>query len=209
MAAIHGSISEFCLEKENWTSYIEQLHHYFIANDVVAEEKKPAILSACGAATFKLVRIPVSSAEIETTSFSEIVQVLKDHFDPVPSAIMQRFKFNSRIRAAGESVSKYIAALRSLAEHCQYKDTLKEMLRDRLVCGINHDGIQQRLLAEKGLNEKALELALVIESAEKDTKEMKIANGKPFPARDVYQFHTHPKPTKEKKKVFIPKKIVL
>ena len=123
MAAIHGSIAEFCLEKENWTSYIERLHNYFIANDVVAEEKKRVILSACGVATFKLVRTLVSSAEIEATSFSEIVQVLKDHFDPVPSAIMQRFKFNSRIRAAGESVSKYIAALRSLAEHCQYKDT--------------------------------------------------------------------------------------
>ena len=37
---------------------------------------------------------------------------------------------------------------------------------------------------------------------------MKIANGKPFPTRDVYQFHTHPKPTKGKEKVFIPKKIV-
>ena len=92
MAFIHGSISEFRLEKENWTSYIERLHHYFIANDVVAEEKKRAILlSACGAATFKLVRTLVSSAEIETTSFSEIVQVLKDHFDPVLSAIMKRF----------------------------------------------------------------------------------------------------------------------
>ena len=68
---------------------------------MVAEEKKRAIfLSACGAATFKLVRTLVSSAEIEITSFPEIVQVLKDHFDPVPSAIMQRFKFNSRIRAA-------------------------------------------------------------------------------------------------------------
>ena len=56
----------------------------------------------------------MSSAEIETTNFSEIVQVLKDHLDLVPSAMMQCFKFNSRIRAAGESVSKYIAALRSL-----------------------------------------------------------------------------------------------
>ena len=93
----------------------------------------------------------MSSAEIETTSFSEIVEVLKDNFDPVTSAIMQRFKFNSRIRAAGESVSKYIAALHSLVEHCQYKDTLMEMLRHCLVCGINHDGIQQHLLAEKGL----------------------------------------------------------
>ena len=38
---------------------------------------------------------------------------------------------------------------------------------------------------------------------------MKIANGKPFPAKDMYQFRTHPKPTKGKKKVFTPKKIVL
>ena len=37
---------------------------------------------------------------------------------------------------------------------------------------------------------------------------MKIAYGKPFPARDVYQFHTHPKPKKGKKNVFTPKKIV-
>ena len=92
----------------------------------------------------------MSCAEIETTSFSKIVQVLKDHFDPVPSAIMQRFKFKCRIRAAGESVSKYIAALCSLREHCQYNDTLKEMLHYRLACGANHDGIQQCLLAEKG-----------------------------------------------------------
>ena len=124
-------------------------------------------------------------------------------------AIMQ-LKFNSHTRAAGESVSKYIAALRSLAEHCQYKDTLKEMLHDQLVvelimmvysnpCWQKKDGLTY---------EKALELALVIESAEKDTKEMNTANGKPFPAKDVYQFHTHPKPTKGKKKVFIPKKIV-
>ena len=151
MEAIHGSLSEFCLEKDNWTSYIERLHHHFIAYDVVGEEKKRAILlSACGLTTFKLMRTLVSCAKIETTSFSEIVQVLKDHFDPVPSAIMQRFKFNSRIRAAGESVSKYIAALCSLREYCQYNDTLKEMLHDRLACGVNRDGIQQHLLAEKG-----------------------------------------------------------
>ena len=45
------------------------------------------------------------------------------------------------------------------------------MLRDRLICGINHDSIQQRLLAEKGPTyEKELELALVIESAERTLK---------------------------------------
>ena len=42
------------------------------------------------------------------------------------------------------------------------------MLRDRLVCGINNDRIQKRLLAEKELTfAKALELATAMELAEK------------------------------------------
>ena len=45
------------------------------------------------------------------------------------------------------------------------------MLRDHLVCGINHQGIQKQLLGDKELTyEKALEIALSIEAAEKDVK---------------------------------------
>lgn len=65
-----------------------------------------------------------------------------------------------------------MAALRELSEHCKYLDgQLEEMLRDRLVCGVQHDGIQKKLLSEKDLtyDEKALELAQSIEAAEKDT----------------------------------------
>jgi hypothetical protein len=46
------------------------------------------------------------------------------------------------------------------------------MLRDRLVCGVNHEGLQRRLLAEKELTyEKAVELALAAETAEKGSKD--------------------------------------
>ena len=44
--------------------------------------------------------------------------------------------------------------------------------------------VQQCLMAEKGLTcEKALELALVIESVEKDTKEIKIAQWEAFSSK--------------------------
>ena len=47
------------------------------------------------------------------------------------------------------------------------------MLRDRLVCGVRHKGITNRLLAEKKLDyDKALELAKAIESAETNTKQL-------------------------------------
>ena len=48
------------------------------------------------------------------------------------------------------------------------------MLRDRLVCGVNHEGLQRRLLAEKELTyEKAVELALATETAEKGSQDLK------------------------------------
>lgn len=65
-----------------------------------------------------------------------------------------------------------MAELRKLALHFDYKD-LEEMLRDRLVCGVNDDRMQWRLLSELKLTFKmALELCQAMEAASKDVKEM-------------------------------------
>ena len=99
--------------------------------------------------------------------------MLTAHFDPKPSPIVQRFKFYNHIRAKGESIAMYVAALHVLAEHCEFGDTLPIMLRDCLVCGVNHAGIQCRLLAEKNLTYKvAHELALNLEAAAKGSKDV-------------------------------------
>ena len=56
------------------------------------------------------------------------------------------------------------------------------MIRDRLVCGINREGIQKKLLAEKNLKyQKALDVALAVETAEQDTKDLKSATGTTLP----------------------------
>ena len=79
---------------------------------------------------------------------------------PKWSIIAQRYKFNSHVRAADESVVTYVAVLCHIAEYCDYKDSLQDMLPDRLVCGVNNQSIHCKLLAEKDLtNEKALDLA--------------------------------------------------
>ena len=87
---------------------------------------------------------------------------------------MERFKFHSRFRKQGESVSTFVAELRSLSEYCNFGDTLEVMIRDRLVCGINDDSIQRRLLAEQDLTyKKAVELAQSLEMAVQNMKDLK------------------------------------
>lgn len=65
--------------------------------------------------------------------------------------IVQRYKFNTRTRGPGESIARYTTALRQLSVHCEYGASLDDMIRDRLVCRVNHEGIQRKLLAEKDL----------------------------------------------------------
>jgi len=173
--ASHGSVSQFDSKKEDWTSYIERMRHYFIANDVGdAGKKKSILISSCGPKTFRLIRSLLSEEALGASSFDDLVEVVKDYCEPKPSSIVQRYKFNTRLRKQGESIAAYVAALRELAQHCKYGDSLSDMLRDRLVCGVNHAGITRKLLAEKDLTyTKAYETALSIETAEKDTLNFK------------------------------------
>ena len=174
---LHGVASAFNSSQESWTMYIERLGHYFDANDITDPAKKRSILLAVGGQeAFQVIRSLVDERELATKSYAEIVELVKSYYNPKPSIIVQRFNFNSRVRADDETIATYVAALRQIAESCDFKDTLSEMLRDRLVCGVNHTSIQRQLLAEKDLTyAKALELAQAYEAAEKSARELATA----------------------------------
>ena len=107
---------------------------------------------------------------------------------------MERFKFHSRSRQPGESVAAFVAELRALAEFCNFGTTLDVMLRDRIVCGINDDAIQRRLLAEPGLDyAKAVETARNMEAAARSMKELK--SGTPSTSGHASGGSTAPQPT--------------
>ncbi|CAC5400159.1 unnamed protein product [Mytilus coruscus] len=103
---------------------------------------------------------------------------ITDHQNPKPSSVVQRC-INSKSRQPNESVSQFVAELRQISEYCDYKATLDDMLRDRLVCGIKEDRIQRRLLAEPGLTfKKAMEVATAMEMAAKNAHDLQVQEPK-------------------------------
>ena len=171
MAVKHGFLPEFVPGTEEWGSYVE---HYFVANGVDTQETRRAVLlSSCGAPTYRLIRnlsTPLKPGEI---TYKEIVELVASHLQPKPSVIMQRFKFNSRVRGEGESIADFAAALRQLLEYCAFGDTLQDVLRDRLVCGVKDERIQRRLLGEVELTfARAFQIALAVESVNKHAIEL-------------------------------------
>ncbi len=161
MAALFGRVSEYEEGKEQWTQYVERLEHFFAANGITENEKKRSVfLSVIGPSSYKLLRNLVAPAKPGEKTFDELVAAMKQHHNPTPSEIVQRYKFHTRFRHPGESVATFVAELRALAEFCNFGTTLDDMLRDRLVCGISDEHTQRRLLAESKLTfKKALELA--------------------------------------------------
>ena len=109
-----------------------------MANGVKEEEQKRAIfLSVMGPRSYKLLSSLVAPKKPGEKKYAELVSVMTQHHSPAPSEIVQRYRFHSRFRQQGETVATFVAELRSLAKTCNFGEVLDDMLRDRLVCGIN------------------------------------------------------------------------
>lgn len=67
----------------------------------------------------------------------------------------------------------FVAALKKLAEHCEFNDVVNDTIRDRLVCGLRSEAAQKRLLTESALTlGKAIEISVSIELATKKAHQL-------------------------------------
>ena len=154
-------------------SYAERLGYYFIANAQDLTKNKAILLTVCDPSTFQLLKSLLQPNMPESKSYTDFVDLFSNHFNPSPSVIMQCFKFNTKTRKDTESVAAYVAELKHLGEYCKYGDKLNEMVRDRLVCGVNDICIQNCLFQESKLTyDKAFELAQSIKVAAKNAADL-------------------------------------
>ena len=174
--SLFGQVDKFDAHgKESFTNYLERLEFYFIANGIEDDTKKKAMfLSSVGAETFKLIKDLCTPVKPMEKTFDGICTILKDHLNPEPNVIVERYKFFSRNRRNDESVAEYVAELRHLSTHCNFGETLNDMIRDRIVCGVNSAEVQKKLLSVGNTLtlDKALKLAIGFETASKNAENL-------------------------------------
>ena len=176
-----GVIGAFDQSAETWASYTERLEQFFLANGITDGGKKRAtLLAVCGPEIYQLIRDLLSPVKPTEKSFKDLVALVKDHQEPAPSAIVERFRFFSCSQRPDESISDFLAHLHKRAKHCQFGDSLQDMLRDRLVCGCRDKRLQYKFLADPGLTyDKAVQLARSNETADRGTKDLAGTTGGP------------------------------
>ena len=158
-------------ESEKFTTYVDRVNLYFVANEINADRQVPAFLSLIGPKLFGLAKDLVSPKAPKDCTLDELIKVLTNHYKPQVIVIYERFKFYRRCQESHESVSAFVAALKSLAATCEFGDKLEEMLRDKIVMGLKEESTRV-LLTEKNLTfTRAVEIASAREAAERDVRE--------------------------------------
>lgn len=166
-----GKIEPFDVDNGNWRAYKERLEQYLIVNQVKPELKIPTFILLIGSRAYELLVDLCSPTDPKSKSYEELVNIFESHVQPKSSEIVERYKFRQRQQYHSESVAAYITALKKSARNCNFKNNLNENLRDQFVCGISSEIIRQALFSQQELTlEKAVEVALNLESAEKNSQ---------------------------------------
>uniref|UniRef100_A0AAR2L2Q9 Retrotransposon gag domain-containing protein n=1 Tax=Pygocentrus nattereri TaxID=42514 RepID=A0AAR2L2Q9_PYGNA len=176
MAVLTGSFGPFDESVETWEAYTERFDFFVAANSIKDEVKVVTFLSVMGAKVFSLLRSLVQPEKPGNMSYTDVVKVLDSRYSPKPLQIAERFRFHKQNQEEGETIAQYVAVLKRLTEHCDFKDNLDDALHDQLVCGLRSEVIQKRFLTEADLTlKKAIEIALSMELVAKAAQQLGVS----------------------------------
>ena len=140
---------------ENWKTYKQQWQNYVIVANLTAqpEEYQVALFLHCmGAEALRVYNGLSFESEEDKKKLSKIMEKLDEFAIGEVNETYERYLFNSRNQEGDESIDAYVAALRKLAQTCNFCKCLSDtLIRDRIVLGVNSKHLRKRLLQERKL----------------------------------------------------------
>lgn len=147
---VHGALNEFDPSVHQWDYYYRKMRQYFLANDIVDEIKKRALLlnALCDTA-FALISDLCVPSKPEEKSFAELIQLFENHFQPQRAVFAEREAFYGASKDKHESCNEWAARVRRLAMHCEFGNVLNIIVRDKFIIGYNGGIIKEKLFLNK------------------------------------------------------------
>ena len=79
-------------------------------------------------------------------SLKKILDQWQRHCVAATNVIFDRYTFNKGNRAEGETCGSFLMSLRQLSHSCEFGPLQDDLIRDRIVCGIQDESVRKRLL---------------------------------------------------------------
>ncbi|KAJ8023223.1 hypothetical protein HOLleu_35561 [Holothuria leucospilota] len=130
---VFRSIGAFDEKEELFEDYSDRCDAFIEANGITKEKRVHFVLATVGASAYKLLKDLSSPGLPNTKTYTELKQLLNNHYSSKPIVIAERHKFWTSAQGEQESVSDFIVQLENLSTKCNFGDFLNDALRDRLV----------------------------------------------------------------------------
>lgn len=119
--------------------------------------------------------------------FDVVLAHYEAYFFPKRNIIYERARFNTRTQGESESVEEFSTALHTLADTCNFGELREELIRDRLVVGLQDKKVSEKLQLDSSLDlMKALMVARQHETVRQQQKELRPTES----PESVHQVHT-------------------
>ncbi|XP_028176929.1 uncharacterized protein LOC114364817 [Ostrinia furnacalis] len=153
-----------------WTRWIQRFRQYIKICNVTDDEERRDLMLYCIGERSGEVMTQIGKKE----TFEEIVQGFENYFEPRRNIIFERAKFHNRKQLAGETFTTYITEIYNLAKNCEFeKITKEEIMRDKIVVGINNSKLSEKLQLTQNLTlQMAIDIIKQHESQTKQTEEL-------------------------------------
>ena len=87
----------------------------------------------------------------DKAKYDVVKEKFEGYFVKRRNVIFERAKFNQRRQEPGKPIDNFITLLHCLSEHCDYGELCEQMIRDRIVVGIQDISLSEKLQLESNL----------------------------------------------------------
>ncbi|XP_054723301.1 uncharacterized protein K02A2.6-like [Uloborus diversus] len=139
---------------DNWRKFKQQFCIYMTAagnEEKKSEVKVAMLLNAIGEEGIEIFNTFDLSDE-DKQDYEKVIEAFELYATPKKNVVVERFIFNNRVQGQGENFESFYTDLRKLVKSCEFGDQVDSVVRDRIVLGIAHRGLQERLLQEGELS---------------------------------------------------------
>ena len=167
-------LEKFDEHHENFDAFLERFEAYTKMQNVPEDKRGLALISNLSPKHYNLLKNLLAPENPSVKDYETLKSTLQLHLNPKPLIIPSRHILLNRKQREGETISEFMAALRSLTVPCAYDATmLNVMLRDVFVSGLRDKAILNRIFEEDNITlDDTLKIALAMEKALKSSSEI-------------------------------------
>ena len=140
---------------EHWKKFKQRFELYLEATDKVKnsdKQKTSLLLTLVGEQALEVYNTfqfdAVEEGQLENKCvLDKVLKKFDDYCNPLKSVIFERFHFNKASQAENEPVDNFVLRLKQLSRDCEFGELRDQLIRDRIVVGINDSSCARKATA--------------------------------------------------------------